>query len=333
MTLPTERAAPEWPTVWLANPASRSGRAGYAVWRERLAGALNLVAATLCEDPTALDAAVERAVGDGIRRVIVGGGDGTVSRAADRLRGTPTVLGVVPLGTGNTFAEGLGLPHHPEALAAVLASGPVRRLDLGWVEGSSGARVFLNSVTLGVSARLVALLTAEVKRRWGWFAWPLEVRRALAETPAVLARVASPDGVEVFRTRQLVVANGPTIAGPIHPSADSSGQDGLLEVFRLGGPSSYSMLRAAWHLVRGWLPRDREARFRRVPRVEVATDPPVPVDVDGDLWGMTPIACRVLPGALAVLAPAPGGGRHGRRGRRQGGGGGDADGPGGPGGP
>lgn len=303
MTPAGVRASPDWPTVWLVNPQSRSGRAGFAVWRDRLAGTLNLVAATLCDGPAALEAAVDRAVAQGVRRVVVGGGDGTVSRAAGRLYGQAAVLGVVPLGTGNTFAEGLGLPRDPEALAVLLASGPVRRLDLGWVEGPAGARVFVNSVTLGVSARLVALLTAEVKRRWGWLAWPLEVRRALAETPAVVARVSTPAGVDVFRTRQLVVANGPTIAGPIHPSAESSGQDGLLEVFRLGGPSSYSMLRAAWHLVRGWLPRDREARFSRVPAVEVATEPPVPVDVDGDLWGMTPVACRVLPGALGVIAP------------------------------
>jgi diacylglycerol kinase (ATP) len=304
MTAQPVRVSPDWPTVWLVNPQSRHGRAGFGVWRERLAAVLNLVAASLCEGPAALEAAVDAAVAQGVQRVIVGGGDGTVSRAAGRLGGGTAVLGVVPLGTGNTFAEGLRLPRDPLELTALLAGGPVRRRDLGWVEGAAGGRVFVNSVTLGVSARLVALLTAEVKRRWGWLAWPLEVRRALAETPAVLARVRTPAGLSVFRTRQLVVANGPTIAGPIHPSTESSGQDGLLEVFRLGGPTSYSMLRAAWYLVRGWLPRDREARFMRVPAVEVSTDPPVPVDVDGDLWGMTPVACRVLPGALRVIAPA-----------------------------
>ena len=79
--------------------------------------------------------AVERGAAGGYDTLIVGGGDGSVSCAADRLAGKPVALGVLPLGTLNLLARDLRMPTElPQALAALSAARP-RAIDLASLNG------------------------------------------------------------------------------------------------------------------------------------------------------------------------------------------------------
>ncbi len=71
-----------------------------------------------------------RAADDGVARLVVAGGDGTMHQAAQGLAGTTCALGVVPLGTGNDLAGTLGIPSDLEAATRRALAGPVRALDL-----------------------------------------------------------------------------------------------------------------------------------------------------------------------------------------------------------
>lgn len=99
---------------------------------------------------------VQRAVWEarvrGATVVFVGGGDGTLSAAAQVLAGTPTALGVLPLGTRNHFAADLGLPRDVEAAVAAHAAGRIVRVDVGEVNG----RVFVNNLSLGLYPSVVS---------------------------------------------------------------------------------------------------------------------------------------------------------------------------------
>lgn len=284
----------------LVNPAARRGAADFSALRDQLAGRLNLVGAGVPDTPERLLDSVGDALARGVRRVVVAGGDGTLSCVAGRLQGTGTALGVVPWGSGNTFACGLGLPGRLSDLLDVLAEGRVHAFDVGWVEDAGGvARAFLNTVTLGVSQRLATLLTPGVKRRLGWLAWPFAIRRALRSTPRVAVRLTYADGtVDAFATRQLIVANGRSLAGPLRATPWASGEDGRLEVFSLGAFGRLAALTLLGRHV-----HDPESHYRICRSVAVACMPPSSLDVDGDVWGRTPVTCRVLPGALDVLAP------------------------------
>lgn len=296
-------ALPEDPSVLIVNPHARRGRELFAVARERLARDLNLVRAVLPDSPEAMVAVIRESRAAGVRRIIVGGGDGTLSLAAHHLADTGMTLGVLPLGTGNTFAWGLGIPRNLAECLPILREGQVEPLDLGMVADGQGERAFLNTVTLGVSETLVALLTEEAKRRFGWLAWPLALRSALHQTPVVMVTLRFADGMEQFASRQLVVANGRTMAGPIPASPQGSAQDGLLEVFSLGGPSQWEMARFALLALTGRHIRRSRAHYRMCQAVTIETRPPAPLDVDGEVWRSTPVRCWVRPGALLVLTP------------------------------
>ncbi|MCY0879988.1 MAG: diacylglycerol kinase family protein [Firmicutes bacterium] len=298
-----KRATARWPTLLLVNPSSRRGRAAFPLVARALKSRVNLIDATLTASPGDMQDRIRRALARGVRRFVVGGGDGTLSQAADILAQSEGVLGVLPVGTGNTFAHGLGLPTDLDPWLSLIESGPIQRYDVGLAVKGSARKVFLNSLTMGVSERLVELLSREQKLRWGYCAWVAQFHRALLQTPVLHVELSWSEGHDAYETRQLLVVNGRTLAASISPTPLSSGQDGLLEVFRLGNPSLWSIVRLGAKLLAGRLISDREAHYRALTAVTLAVEPPLPVNIDGDLWQSPPMSCRVLPGALAVIAP------------------------------
>lgn len=135
-----------------------NARSGGLLGRERAAEevAEHLAAAGLdaviiheAEEPE-LCARLDRAVATGADAVIVGGGDGTIAAAAQRLAGTGIALGILPLGTMNMLAKDLGLPLGLEAAAEALAHGTVRAIDVAEVNGHA----FLCMSVLGLPTAL-----------------------------------------------------------------------------------------------------------------------------------------------------------------------------------
>ncbi len=294
--------SPDDPTVLVVNPHSRTGRERFENVRQKLAEAMNLIHAVLPSSETEFRSVLEYHCQKGIRRFIIGGGDGTLSAAANILAHRPVVLGVLPLGTGNTFFSGLNLPSSLPQLVEILASGPVSPIDMGLAETETAHRYFLNTATFGVSERLTKLLTEESKRRLGWLAWPKGVRRAIMQTPVFQVRLEYWNRVDAFRTRQLIVAKGRNLAGPVFMLDRASYQDGRLHVFSLGGKDWWSLLKVAGRLVLGQQISDRSAHYCAVKEVRVSTDPPMAVDIDGDVWELAPCRFTAQPRALWVIA-------------------------------
>ena len=178
----------------------------------------------------ALDAAIAD-LGD--RCLVVAGGDGSLHavvarlRAAGRLADTP--VGLVPLGTGNDFAGGLGLPDEPAEAAARVRDGTARRLDL-LVDDAGGVVVNVAHAGLGAVAADVA---ADLKPRLGPLAYPLgAVVAAVKETGWEVG--VEVDGRALVEPGQRVlmvgVGNGSTIGGGTPLCPDAVPDDGLADV-------------------------------------------------------------------------------------------------------
>ena len=98
-------------------------------------------------------------VSRGYERVIAWGGDGTINEAAGPLAGTTVILGIVPSGSGDGLARGLGLPLDP-ARSFGIAMGPARPFDVGWL----GDRHFLNIGGIGFDAAVAAAFNSRATR-------------------------------------------------------------------------------------------------------------------------------------------------------------------------
>lgn len=239
-------------------------------------------------------------IDDGAATVIIGGGDGTLSACAGVLVNTSVAMAILPLGTGNTLARSLGIPIDLQEAARTVVTGHVEPMDVGRANGE----VFVNSLTLGVSAEIAASLTTDIKKRLGLLAWPVMGARVLSGHRPLHLKVTSAERRFQIRTHQLVVASGRYIAGPIPAAPDASVQDGILRVFVLGGKEPGSLARTALQWLLGRHPHDPETRYftTRSLRIE-SLRRPVAMNLDGEEKGGTPADIELLPQALRVVVP------------------------------
>ncbi|OWJ66768.1 lipid kinase [Inquilinus limosus] len=234
--------------------------------------------------------------------VIVGGGDGTLNRAAPALMETGLPLGILPLGTANDLARTLELPADPAAAAQVIVDGRLRSIDLGEVNG----RPFFNVASLGMSVELAKSLDGNTKKRWGRFGYALAALRLVRRLERFSAEIRTDDG-KVIRGKsiQIAVGNGRYYGGGMSIAEDAAPDDGMLDLYSIEVDHwmwlalMYPSFRAGRH------GRWDEVHALRCRSVEIRTRRPRDVNTDGEVTTQTPARFRVLPKAIRVYTPLP----------------------------
>lgn len=236
----------------------------------------------------------------GARLVIVGGGDGTLSTVADILVHTEVAMGVLPLGTGNTFVRSIGLPVDLDAAAKVIARGHIEAIDVGRVN----QQIFLNSVSLGLSSEIATALDKRTKKRLGLLAWPVVGARVVWKHRPLMARIVANEKTLSVRTHQLLIVNGRYVAGPIAAAPGATVQDSSLDVFTLGGATHKSLAKTTLDWLRGRHVDTVGSKYFTTRKLRIeALRRPLRANVDGEVNETTPLDIEVLPGALRVVVP------------------------------
>lgn len=178
----------------------------------------------------------------GDRVVVVAGGDGSLHAVVNSLfdsgRLADTTLALIPLGTGNDFARGQGIPLEPTDAARVVLSGQRRRVDV-LVDEHDG--VVVNNVHAGASAQ-----ASRRGSRWkeplgrvgvgrvnlGRLGYPVGAAIAAVRPPFVLLSVDVDGDRVVDRRRVLMVSvgNSSHIGGGTEVTPDASPEDGSADV-------------------------------------------------------------------------------------------------------
>ncbi len=284
----------------LTNPTSGKGRgnrtAALALPRLREAGFA--VRSLVGRDADEARGLAERAVADGVDRLVVVGGDGMVHLAVQALVGTSTSLGIIPCGTGNDVARYLDLPRtDPQLAADVVIGSRTRRIDVA----RSGATYFVTVLAAGFDSR--------VNERANAMSWPRGQMRYNVATLAEL-RVFEPlpytlelDGeVRQLEAMLVAVGNGPSFGGGLRITHGASIDDGWLDVVVIKTISKLDLVRTYPKLFSGGHTRHPQYEHHRVRSVTVAA-PGIVAYADGERIGALPLTVDVAPLALKVLVP------------------------------
>ncbi len=247
---------------------------------------------------------VRRALSNGARAVVAGGGDGTVGSVAAALAGTDMPLGVLPLGTLNHFAKDLGIPLALEEAARIVCEGQAVSVDVGEVNG----RVFVNNSSLGLYP-LIVRRRKKLQAREGSGKWPAFFRAALAvllRYPFMHVRLDA-DGHEIARKTPFVfVGNNEYQVENLQLGGRSCLDGGHLSLYVAHRTGRLGLLRLALHALFGRLreARDFDALCAREIWVETRRPKRLPVATDGEVSVLsTPLHFRIRPGALRVIVP------------------------------
>ena len=291
------------------NPTASFGRTVGA--GTKVAEALRLdghrVTELLTADFATLRSAAAEALAEHPDALIVVGGDGMVSLGVNLLAETQVPLGIIPTGTGNDSALGLGIPFefdaalaHLRAALAKLARGEVRTIDLGRLSHSGGDLWFASALSAGIDA-LINERANQMRRPRGssryTIALLIELLRLHARTYTLVV-----DGVSrKVDSVLLTVANNRSIGAGMLVAPDALLDDGELDLFIVAPVSRLKFLRIFPRVFKGTHSGLSIVELTRVHTVEVDA-PDIIAYADGERVGPLPVTVTIAPGALRVLA-------------------------------
>ncbi len=228
--------------------------------------------------------------------VVAAGGDGTVRTAAAALAGTDMPLGIIPIGTGNVMAHEIGLKMHSRAIADCLIKGDVAQLSTAYANGEP----FYLMVGAGFDGRVIGWLDAAFKRRVGKLAYTWPVIRGVLAGPDVL-KVRIDD--REHEAGWAVATMGRRYAGSfvLAPNAQLDGNN--IQTVLFHAPNRLSMVSQLVEVAAGRIEKRGDIEHVAGDTIEITSSRPVPVQIDGEPFGSTPVHIKTGGPVLNLIAP------------------------------
>ena len=243
--------------------------------------------------------------------LVVVGGDGMVSLGVNLLAHTKVPLGIIPSGTGNDMARGLGIPVGNteaaiEALVDALAR-PARAIDAGRIRHLHSETG--EATTTWFASVLSAGFDAIVNERANRLRHPRGKSRYLVALVIELARLRPIryrlvlDGVETVTDAALIaVGNNQSIGGGMRVTPNAVVDDGLFDVLVVTPLSRIAFMRVFPRVFAGTHLTDPRVTVHRAKHVRIEADN-VAAYADGERVSLLPVDVEIVPGALRVLMP------------------------------
>jgi YegS/Rv2252/BmrU family lipid kinase len=301
-------------TLVIANPRSRNRATSRRLksLEAKLRSALGPLDIEFTRAPRDAERIAREGVRSGIERVIVAGGDGTLSEVVTGLLsaqlGDYAAIGLLPLGTASDFARGLGQPPDVDAVIERLAAGKTSRVDAGRIthrtdEGQEVTGYFANIASFGLSGVVDELVNRTTKIFGGRMSYMIGTLRGVARYRSDPVSI-SVDGELVFDGPLTVaaVANGPYFGGGMRIAPNARVDDGFFDWVIVPGMPRLSLLGKFPLLYSGSHVRDPQILQGRGRVIEArGVAGPIRLDVDGESLGALPARFEVLPGAITLI--------------------------------
>ncbi len=246
---------------------------------------------------------IRDALARGIRMFVVCGGDGTISAVAGILAGTPATLGIIPIGTQNNTALSLGIPADIPAAIANLRNGKRIKVDVGMATCNNIATPFLEVCSVGL---ISTLFPSADDIQHGNLARVGDFLTSLVGSPPAKIHLFMDGKQEIQDLGHVVlVSNMPYVGFHYQVGSAASFNDGLLDVLFFADLTKLELLGYIFQGVGEGKPEDARIQHYHVRRVEIDTEPAMPVMVDGNPLGEGRVRIEVRRHALAVMVNQP----------------------------
>jgi diacylglycerol kinase family enzyme len=178
------------------------------------------------EYPEQIDDLIAKALQKAFNIVFAAGGDGTVHQIGVRLIGSPLVLGILPIGSGNGIANHFNIPRSPKKAIEILSNYEIITIDTGLVNGLP----FIGFFSLGLDACVVHALKGRKRGFWQYFTTALNIfYRYQAEQTQLYWEGKS----ETWKTLLVGVVNTAQYGNKVRVAPHASALDGKLELIGL----------------------------------------------------------------------------------------------------
>ncbi|PJJ81895.1 diacylglycerol kinase [Salinibacterium amurskyense] len=245
--------------------------------------------------------------------LLVVGGDGMVNLGTNLVAKTKVPLGIIPSGTGNDMARGLGIPYSDtDAAVASVVRGlarPTRAIDAGsvtYVDEATGA-----AATRWFACVLSAGFDAIVNERANLMSWPRGASRYTVALIIELLRLRpikyklTLDGTVIETTGALVsVGNNVSLGGGMKVTPDALLDDGFADVLIVEALSRFAFLRVFPRVFKGTHLTDPRVTVHRAKKIRIESEG-IMAYADGERFAALPIDIKMVPGVLNILDQRP----------------------------
>ena len=271
------------------------------------------------------------AVNRGAKVVIAAGGDGTVSDVANGLVNTEVALGVLPVGTTNSWALQMGIPalnpmlpgtrvfkliagleerierplpanYYRKVLldaAQVLVEGHTVVVDVGEISG----RYFLMWAGIGLDAAITESISSKEKRALGSWAYVFSALESGYRHSSTDVWLKLDGEVVKASTPLIVVSNIQLYGGVMAIGAKACVNDAKLDVCVFKGDGFFTFVQHAIKILSHRHLQDPKIEYYQCSEIVVEPARSLPVQMDGDPFTKTPVAIRTVPSSLKVIVP------------------------------
>ena len=249
----------------------------------------------------------EAAAQDGYEQLFVAGGDGTLNEVLNGVAGVEGALeritfGLIPLGTGNDFADALGLPEDVDAAINILLENRTVQVDVARLN----ERFFINVSAGGFIAEVSDAVNPQLKSIAGKLAYLVGGAQVLLDYEPVGLHLSSvADGKTTQREMSMqmfAVCNSRMVGGGRMIAPHAVIDDGLLDVCIVEAMPTMEFLSLLTRISGGDHVDDERVAYFRASEVEIAFNRTIKVNTDGEVLETDVCRYRVMPHAARFLA-------------------------------
>jgi len=253
--------------------------------------------------------------------LIVYGGDGTLHEAIPEAVKWQVPVALLPAGTTNVLARELGIPRDPERALSLVPRRKLLKIHLGWGDrrksgtGTQGpvpdflspisppqsGRYFHLMAGIGFDGEVISRTGQNLKKALGMVAYWLLAHVSLLKYPMTLFELTL-EG-EVHQGTFAVIGNARNYGGELHLTPKASVQENCLDVCLFTSRQRWRYLLYLWGVLSGRHLRYPDVLYRKVQHLKVSSDRPVPIQMDGELIGQSPMEFSSSSEGLEVVVP------------------------------
>lgn len=241
-----------------------------------------------------------RAAAEGVERLLVAGGDGTMHHAVQGLANTSCALGVIPVGTGNDLSGTLKIPPDLDVAVKRALTGSIRPIDLI----RTGETYSASYLGVGFDSEVTELAN-RVKIIKGPLVYPYSVIHTLATFQPPSMRIVHDEGVFEGRVMFTTLASLPRFGGGMQIAPHAQIDDGILDLVIVKEISRRALLAVFPKVYTGKHVGHPSCLFHRTRRVEITIDRPMMLYGGGEpvrpMAAGEPVAAEVVPASLKVV--------------------------------
>jgi diacylglycerol kinase (ATP) len=254
-------------------------------------------------------------VENGYRKIIVIGGDGTLSEVVNGVYlseiedKNEVSLAIVPFGTGNDWGRFWGINHNYKKAIQYVKNGKTRLIDIGLcsykIEGIPAEQYFINGAGGGFDAT-VAHITSRLKTFLGGNKWVYSVSLLISVFFYRAKRMTVAFNGETIRQTIFTfsIGNGCYSGGGIKQNPDAAPYDGLFDAIIVAKPSFLQILKGIALVFKGRLTELPCVTSFRSTEITIACDEKIRMELDGiDIQGDGEYAIQLVPNALQMVIP------------------------------